>query len=79
MLAPWKESYDQPKLHIKKKKYYFANKGLYSQSYGFPVVMMWELDYKESWVPKNWHFLTVVFGEDSLESLGLQGDQTSQS
>ena len=30
---------------------------------------MWELDYKESWAPKNWCFWTV--GEDSWESLGL--------
>ena len=30
------------------------------------------LDYKESWAPKNWCFWTV--GEDSWESLGLQGD-----
>ena len=36
----------------------------------FPVVMygwMWELDYKESWVPKNWCFWTVVL-EKILES-----------
>ena len=24
---------------------------------------MWELDYKESWVPKNWCFWTVVLGK----------------
>ena len=35
-----------------------------------------ELDYKESWEPKNWCFLTV--GGDSWESLRLQGYQTSQ-
>ena len=34
-LTPWKESYDQPRQHIKKQRYYFANKGLSSQSYGF--------------------------------------------
>ena len=28
---------------------------------------MWELDYKESWVPKNWCFWTVVL-EEILES-----------
>ena len=39
MLAPWKKSYDQPRQHIKKQRHYFANKGLSSQSYGFPVVM----------------------------------------
>ena len=38
-LAPWKESYDEPRQHIKKQRHYFANKGPSSQSYGFPVVM----------------------------------------
>ena len=32
---PWKESYDQPRQHIKKQRHYFADKGLSSQSYGF--------------------------------------------
>ena len=31
------------------------------------LVKMWELDYKESWVPKNWYFWTVVL-EKTLES-----------
>ena len=35
MLAPWKKSYDQPRQHIKKQRYYFANKGPSSQNYGF--------------------------------------------
>ena len=35
----WKESYDQPRHHIKKQRPYFVNKGLSSQAYGFPVVM----------------------------------------
>ena len=30
-------------------------------------IWMWELDHKESWVPKNWCFWTVVL-ENSLES-----------
>ena len=34
MLAPWKESYDQPRQHTRKQRHYFA-KGLYSQSFGF--------------------------------------------
>ena len=44
-------------------------KGLYSQSYGFSSrhVWMWELDYKESWIPKNWCFWTVML-EKLLES-----------
>ena len=48
-LALWKKSYDQPKQHIKKQRHHFADKGLYSQRYGFSShVWMWELDYKES-------------------------------
>ena len=38
-ISPWKKSYDQPRQHIKKQRYYFANKGLSSPSYDFPVVM----------------------------------------
>ena len=50
---------------IKKQRHYFTNKGLYSQSYGFSGshVWMWELDYKESWAPKNWCFWAVVLGK----------------
>ena len=35
MLAPWKESYDKPRQCIKNQRHHFADKGLYSQSYGF--------------------------------------------
>ena len=43
---------------IFKSRHYFASKGLSSQGYGFSSshVWMWELDYKESWVQKNWCF-----------------------
>ena len=69
MLALWKESYDRSRQHIKRQRHYFANKGLSSQGYGFSSsqVWMWELDDKESWVPKNWCFWTVVL-EKTLES-----------
>ena len=62
-------NYDQPRQHIKKQRHYSANKGLSSQSYGFfsSHLWMWELDYKESWVLKNWCFWTVVL-EKTLES-----------
>ena len=55
---------------ILKSRDYFVNKGLSSQSYGFSgsPVFMWELNHKESWVPKNWCFWTVVL-EKTLESL----------
>ena len=64
-----KKSYDQPRQHIKKQRHFFANKGLSSQGYGFTNshVWMWELDYNESWVLKNWCFWTVVL-EMTLES-----------
>ena len=50
---------------MKKQRHYFADKGPYSQSYGFSHshVWIWELDYKEGWVPKNWCLL-----EETLES-----------
>ena len=69
-LSPWKESYDQPRPHIIKQRHDFANKGLSSQGYGFSSghVWLWELDYKERWVLKNWCFWTVVL-EETLESL----------
>ena len=40
-LVPWKKSYDRPREHIKKQRYYFANKGLSSQSYDFSSVVMY--------------------------------------
>ena len=41
MLALLKKSYDQPRQHIQKQKYYFANKGSSSQSYGFSSSHVW--------------------------------------
>ena len=41
MLASWKKSYDQPRQHIKKQRHYFANKGLFSQSYDFSSSHVW--------------------------------------
>ena len=75
MLTPWKESYDQPRQHIKKQRHYFANKGSSSQGYGFSSshVWMWELDHKELTL------LNYGVEEDSWESLGLQGELTSPS
>ena len=69
MLTPWKESYDQPRQHIKKQRDYFVNKDPSSPGYGFSSghVWMWELYYKESWVLNNWYFCTVV-SEKTLES-----------
>ena len=64
-----RKKYDQPWQLIKKQRHYFANKGPSSQSYGFSSshIWIWELDYKESWAPKDWCFWTVVL-EKTLES-----------
>ena len=73
MLAAWKKTYDKSRQNIKKKRHHFANKGLYSQSYGFSSshVQMWELDHKVVWAPKNWCFQIVVLEktpESTLDS-----------
>ena len=55
---------------ILKSRDYFADRGPYGQSYDFSSIhiWMWELYHKESWVPKNWCFWTVVL-ENTLQSL----------
>ena len=62
MLVPWKKSNDKPRQHIKKQRHHFANKGPYSQSYGFSSSHV-----KESLALKHWCFGTVVL-EKTLES-----------
>ena len=65
---------------LKKQRHHFADKGPYSQIYGFSSshVWLWELDHKEGWVPKKWYFQIVAL-EKTWEFLELQGDQTNQS
>ena len=43
---------------LKKQRYHSSNKGPYHASYDFSrgCVYMWEVDPKEGWAPKNWHF-----------------------
>ena len=54
---------------ILKSRDIICRKSPFSQSYGFSSshVWLWELDYKESWVRKNWCFWTVVL-EKTLAS-----------
>ena len=63
------ENYRVPVSLIEKQRHYLANKGPFSQGYGFSSghVWMWELDCEQSWAPKNWCFWTVVL-EKTLES-----------
>ena len=70
-----------------KHRHCFADKGPSSQSYGFSSrhVWMWELGQKESWVPKNWCFLTVILEKTlespldckEIESVNPKGNQSS--
>ena len=54
---------------LKNRDITLLTKGSSTESYGFSIshVWMWELDYKESWMLKNWCFWTVVL-EKTLES-----------
>ena len=69
MPAPWKESYNTPRQHIKKQRHLSANKSPYSQLYDFSKrdVQMWVLDHKKGRAAKNWCFQIVVL-EKILES-----------
>ena len=73
MLAAWKKSYYQPIQHVKKQRHYFASKCPSSQSYGFSSshVWMWDLNHKESWMPKNLCFWTVVLEKTLKNPLNL--------
>ena len=81
MIAPWQESYDKTRQCVKKQRHYFADKGPYSQGYGFSSshVLMWELDHKEEGECRRIDVSNYGVREDSWESLGQQGDQTSKS
>ena len=50
-LTPWKESYDQPRQHIKKQRHYFTNKDPSSQGYGFSMYACesWTIKKAEHW------------------------------
>ena len=79
MLTPWKESYDQPRHHIKKQRHYFVSKDPLVKAMVFPVVM-YEC---ESWSirklsTEELNVLNCGVGADSWQSLALQ-DQTHQS
>ena len=80
MLAPWKRSYDQPRQNIKIRDLTLLTKVCLVKAMVFPVVMYG----CESWTKKKaehqWiDAFDLYIGGDSWESLGLQGDPTSQS
>ena len=67
----------QHRQHIKEQRRYFADKGPSSQGYGFSSSPIWmlELDYKESWAPKNWCFWTSVLDKTLESSLDFKETQ----
>ena len=75
---PWKESYDQPRQHIKKQRHYFANKGPSTQGYGFSSSheCLWEIKKAER---QRIDVFELWCWEDSWESLLLQGEPISPS
>ena len=75
-----KESYDQPRQHIKKQRHYFATKGPSSQGYGFSSshVWLWDLDCKETWMLKDWCF-ELWFWRSLLRVRWTERDPTSPS
>ena len=86
LLLLWRKAMTNLDSILKKQRYYFADKGPSGQNCVFSSnhVWMWELDYKESWVRKNWCFWTVVLEktpESPLDSkeiqpVHLKGDQS---
>ena len=80
MLAPWKKSYDQTSSILKSRDITLPTKVHLVKAMVFPVVMYgcasWTIN-KAEW--GELILLNCGVGEDSWESLGLQGDQTSQS
>ena len=69
---PWKRPWGLEKLRAKAEE---ADKGSSNQSFGFPTsqVWMWELGHKQSWVPKNWCFWTIVLEKTLGSPLDCKG------
>ena len=78
--VPWKKSYDQPRQHIKKQRPHFAEKVCIVKAMAFPVFMYGceSQTIEKAEIPRI-YASNCGAGEDSRQSLGLQGDHTSQS
>ena len=65
---------------IQKQRHYFASKGASSQGYGFSSGHIWiTVGLWRKLRAEGLMLLNCGVGEDSWESLGLQGDPTSPS
>ena len=65
MFTPWKKSYNQPRQHIKKQKYYFANKGHLIKSIVYTVVMYGCESWKRKLSTEELMIITCGVEEDS--------------
>ena len=70
-LAPWKETYDQPRQHIKKQRHYFTNKGQSNQTMVFPVYERQRIDAFELWCWRR--LLRVLWTERRSNQSILKG------
>ena len=79
-LIPWKESYDQPRQHIKKQNIILPIKVHLVKAMVFPVVMIgcksWNIKKAEH---QSMMLLNCGVGEDSSESFGQQGEPSRPS
>ena len=60
MLAPWNKSYDQPRQHVKKQRYYLADKGPSSQSYGFSCWTIKKVKCQRIGASELWHWRRLL-------------------
>ena len=67
MLAHWKETMTNLDSIFKSRDITLLTKVHIVKAMVFPVVLIWELNHKEGWEPKNWCFRSVVLGK-TLES-----------
>ena len=77
-LTPWKKSYDYPRQHIKSRDITLPTKVCLVKAMVFPVVMYGCESWSIKLSAKELMLLNCGVGEDSWESLGLQGDPTSK-
>ena len=84
-LTPWKESYDQPRQHIKKQRHYFVNKRPSSQGYGFSSGHVWMYNFtikkadhqkNDAFEPWSWRRLESPLDCTDIEPVHPKGNQS---
>ena len=83
-LLPERKAMTNPDSILKSRNITLPTKGCLSYGFSSSHVWMWELDYKETWVPKNWCFWTVVLekildsplGSKEIKTINPKGNQS---